>query len=106
MEKYYKDIMEGKQHEGEYKMAQNEIQKYMKQLGKEVGIEMKNALRSPPKPKKPYKMKHPHPLAIIKKKNKKLMRLGYIKNPTQAMYNDIVKEILSIKKEVRRAKKF
>jgi len=85
-------------------MTQDEVQKYIKKIGKEVGIEMKTALHNPPKAKKPYKLKHPHPLAVIKKKNKKLMQLGYMKNPTQAMYNDIVKEILSIKKEVRKMK--
>ena len=88
-------------------MAKNEMQKYMKKIGKEVGIEMKSALRSPPsppKPKKPYKLKHPHPLAVIKQKNKRLSQLGYMKNPTKAMYDDIVKEILSIKKSVRKMK--
>ena len=85
-------------------MAQNEMQKYMKKIGKEVGIEMKSALRSPPKPKKPYKLKNPHPLAVIKQKNKRLSQLGYMKNPTKAMYDDIVKEILSVKKSVMKMK--
>lgn len=89
-------------------MAKDEIQKYIKSIGKEVGIEMKNALRTPPKPpkpKKPYKLKHPHPLAVIKQKNKQLARLGYMKNPTRAMYSEIVNEILQIKKKVKKMKK-
>jgi len=88
-------------------MATNkQLNNMMRSIGREVGMNMKAALQRPPRPKKPYTMKRPHPLSVIKQKNKQLARLGYLKNPTKEMYNEIVSEILAVKKAVKKARRW